>query len=433
MENTLLKIPMLRIKDEKIGIYSACSASPLVIKAVIKKGKKDNSCVLIESTANQCDQFGGYTGMTPSDFKKMVEQFADEYKFDKKRLFLGGDHLGPLTFAKKSEEEAMKLAEDLIETYVLAGFTKIHIDTSMRLSSDSASERLSDAVIIRRAIRLAKKAEEAFEKLISNNPDAVHPVYVIGSEVPIPGGALSVPAALEATKVMDFRQSVTDFENAFIEAGLDGAWKQVIAFVVQPGIEENDNGCVDYDREKAAELSSAIEDYPNLVFEAHSTDYQTRKNLRYLVEDGFAILKVGPALTFALREGLFALSFVEDEICDNPSNFRTVLEEEMIKNPKYWESHYHGSEKEKAVKRKFSFSDRSRYYMAVPAVKESIEKMMDNLKDRIPLSVLKQYMPHQYEKIRNGELNLDPEELLIDKISEVIEDYMFATNQKNIL
>ena len=46
---------------------------------------------------------------------------------------------------------------------------------------------------------------------------------------------------------------------------------------------------------------------PGLVFEAHSTDYQPPESLSRLVIDGFAILKVGPGLTFALREALYAL------------------------------------------------------------------------------------------------------------------------------
>lgn len=44
-----------------------------------------------------------------------------------------------------------------------------------------------------------------------------------------------------------------------------------------------------------------VNDYSHLVFEAHSTDYQTKEAYKQLVHDHFAILKVGPALTFAMR------------------------------------------------------------------------------------------------------------------------------------
>ena len=51
-----------------------------------------------------------------------------------------------------------------------------------------------------------------------------------------------------------------------------------------------------------------------MVFEAHSTDYQTDAALAALVADGWGVLKVGPGLTFALREALFALAAIEDEL-----------------------------------------------------------------------------------------------------------------------
>lgn len=165
MENALKKIVAAQKAGKATGIYSCCSANEYVIKAALLKGRKDNSCVLIESTANQCDQYGGYTGMKPADFRIFVEKLADEIHFDKSRLFLGGDHLGPLTFASMPEEEAMKEAEELIRQYVAAGFTKIHIDTSMKVADDDRDARLSDSTIARRGAQLAKVAEETFLEL----------------------------------------------------------------------------------------------------------------------------------------------------------------------------------------------------------------------------------------------------------------------------
>ena len=83
-----------------------------------------------------------------------------------------------------------------------------------------------------------------------------------------------------------------------------------------------------------------------------------------MVEDGIAIIKVGPALTFAMREALFALAHIEDELIDDPekrSNFIKVLDEVMVENPKSWKKYYFGSEKDVALDRKYSFSDRCRY------------------------------------------------------------------------
>ena len=435
-ENPLKRIVQIQKSGKAVGVYSCCSANEYVIKAVLKRGKEDGSCVLIESTANQCDQNGGYTGMTPDDFKKFVFRIADEMKFDTNKLFLGGDHLGPLTFAYQNEEDAMKDAEELIRCYVLAGFTKIHIDTSMRVASDNCQTRLSDEIIASRGASLAKTAEAAFEELLKTNPDAIEPVYVVGSEVPIPGGAQGgADEGVQVTKVEDFEATFTAFKNAFEKEGLTRAWNNVIAVVVQPGVEEKDAGCTEYDRQKAKALCSAIQRYDGIVFEGHSTDYQTKIKLRELVEDGVAILKVGPGLTFAMREALFALSCIEKEIIpdSDASHFMEVLDEAMLQESKYWKKHYVGTDEETALKRKYSFSDRCRYYMPIKKVSSAREKLISNLrKTGVPLNLLSQYMPIQYTKVREGVLQNDPEELILDRIINTVDEYLYATHQKDL-
>ena len=284
---------------------------------------------------------------------------------------------------------------------------------------------------------LAKVAEETFAELKKSNPDAVHPVYIVGSEVPIPGGSQdAVDTGVQVTRVDDFKATVDAFQKAYHAAGLDEAWKYVIAVVVQPGVEEKDAGCTEYVREKATELVDAIKDYPNLIFEGHSTDYQTKFKLRELVEDGFCILKVGPALTLALREGLFALSYAEKEFFKNhperQSYFMEALDNAMQENPKYFAKHYYGSATEIAYKRKYSFSDRWRYYYATPEVEAAIDKLFENFKDGVPLGLLDQFMPIQYTKVRNGELVNDPKVLVMDRVCNCIDEYLFGTQQQKL-
>lgn len=435
MQNPLKQIVKAQKEGRAVGIYSCCSANEYVIRAALLKGKKDNSCVLIESTANQCDQYGGYTGMKPADFKAFVEDIAKEIGFDTNKLFLGGDHLGPLTFTSMNEEEAMKEADELIRCYVSAGFTKIHIDTSMRVKDDDVNTRLSDETIARRGARLAKVAEEAYAKLLETNPDAIEPVYIVGSEVPIPGGAQgAVDEGVQVTKPEDFKATLNTFEKAFKDNSLDHAWSNVIGIVVQPGVEEKDSGCTEYDRAKAVDLCAAIRDYDNIVFEGHSTDYQTKIKLREMVEDGIAILKVGPGFTFMMRQALFALADIENELLkDKASHFKDVLDAAMLKDTKYWSKHYIGTEEEVALKRKYSFSDRCRYYMPVPEVKQAMQTMIQNLRTNgIPLNLLTQYMPIQYTRVREGLLENDPEALIVDRICDSIDEYLYATHQSEL-
>ncbi|MDF9838746.1 MULTISPECIES: class II D-tagatose-bisphosphate aldolase, non-catalytic subunit [unclassified Breznakia] len=435
-ENPLKQLVAKQKANQPIGIYSACSANKYVIEAVIKRGKQDNSCVLIESTANQSDQFGGYTGMKPIDFRNFVLDVAKQYDFDERKLFLGGDHLGPLTWTHLNEKEAMKNAEDLITHYVMAGFTKIHIDTSMKVADDDPNERLSDEVIAKRGVYLASVAEAAYKELLKENPNAVQPIYIVGSEVPIPGGVQGDGEGMQVTRVEDFKATEAVFEKAFKETGLESAWQQVIGFVVQPGIEEKDAGCTEYDRKKAKDLMASIDEYPNLIFEGHSSDYQTKEKLKELVEDGVGILKVGPGLTFMVREALFALAHIEEELFYNTdvktSNFINVLDEVMLEDPSRWQKYYTGSENEIRIKRKYSFSDRSRYYMQNDKVEASIRVLVENLKDGIPLNLLSQFMPIQYTKVREGLLDNNPEDLIRDRVINTIDEYLYATKQKEL-
>lgn len=428
----LKKLVEMQKKGIPAGICSICSANEYVIQAAMERAMKDNAYVLIESTANQVNQFGGYTGMKPADFRDYVFSIGRKISFPPEKLILGGDHLGPLTWKDEDSAAAMEKARDLIRDYVMAGFTKIHIDTSMRLADDLTDRRLDTSIIADRGALLCRAAEEAFKEYKKSCPDALNPVYVIGSEVPIPGGAQEQEEGMKVTGVADFKETVDVFRDSFQKYGLQNAWENVIGVVVQPGVEFGDNSIWPYDREKAKDLCASLQEYPNLVFEGHSTDYQTPLALKQMVEDGIAILKVGPALTFALREGLFMLNYIENELLGGsigvkPSNFIEVLDRVMVENPDNWKKYYHGDENKLKLARKYSFSDRSRYYLPVAEVKDSIERLMKNLRaTSIPLSLISQFMPQQYIKIRNGMLDNDPEELVKDKVKYVLDDYYYA-------
>lgn len=415
-----------------VGIYSACTASDLVIEAVMERAMKDNEVVLIEATANQVNQYGGYTGMKPADYRDFVYSLADKTGFSKDKIILGGDHLGPLTWKGLPADKAMEESKELIRQFVLAGFTKIHIDTSMHLGDDNLSEKLDTIVIAERGALLAEIAEASYMELKAINPNSLHPVYVIGSEVPIPGGSQEEEDGVQVTRTSDFEETVGIFKEAFDRRQLESAWEHVIAVVVQPGVEFGDESIHEYNRQAARELCNSLKKYPNLIFEGHSTDYQTPNAFREMVEDGIAILKVGPALTFALREALFAMAKIENELFTDagdirPSGFIDVLENTMLKSPDNWKKHYHGNEDRLRLARKYSFSDRCRYYLPVPEVKEAVATMLRNLNTvKIPLTLLSQFMPIQYTKIRNGMLDNNPESLIKDRVVNCIDEYIYG-------
>lgn len=418
-----------RKNGEKVGIPSYCSANKYVLETALERAKMLNSPVLIEATANQVNQFGGYTGMRPKDFKNLVTKISEKVGAEEDLLILAGDHLGPLTWSDEPETEAMEKAEELVREFVEAGFTKIHLDTSMKLGDDSKTERLSTEVIARRGVRLYKACIDSYEKLKKTNPDAMRPVFIIGSEVPIPGGAQEAEEGISVTKPEDFRDTVDTYKRIFAEEGAQDAWNDVIAVVVQPGVEFGDAQVFYYDRENAKDLCGCLKEYPEIVFEGHSTDYQSRKCLKEMVEDGIAILKVGPALTFGLREALFSLSRVEEELISEESRarFEDVLIEIMLEDPENWKKHYHGSEDEIAFARKYSYSDRCRYYIGDEKVQAAIDKLIENLSAiDIPMNIIHQYLPRQYDKIVSGELKKTPLAMIKDGVAQYMEDYEYA-------
>lgn len=421
--NILQEIIQAHKSGKDTGVYAVCSAHPLVIEAALQQALNDNSILLIEATSNQVDQFGGYTGMTPADFRDFVVQKAQQYQFPLARLVLGGDHLGPNRWQTQPAEEAMRHAEDLIAAYVAAGFKKIHLDCSMSCAGDPTP--LTDAIVAQRAARLAQIAEQTAKEMFGQSDL----VYVIGTEVPVPGGAAEVEDELSVTSPQDARTTIEYHLQAFQHAGIADCWERVIALVVQPGVEFNHTGVIDYERDKAAQLSQVVNEYPHMIFEAHSTDYQTELAYKELVQDHFAILKVGPALTFAMREALFNLCAIEEELVvkSQTSNLRERLENCMRENPNHWEKYYHGNRQQQRFSRIYSFSDRIRYYWPDDAVNEAQNKLFDNLSGvDIPLPLLSQYLPEQFKRVREGAITANPQELIIDKIQQVLRSYSQA-------
>jgi D-tagatose-1,6-bisphosphate aldolase subunit GatZ/KbaZ len=409
---------------QALGITSVCSASPLVLQAACEQAVADGTAVLIEATSNQVDQFGGYTGMRPADFRDLVHGIAGRAGLPRERVVLGGDHLGPNVWRSLPADEAMSRADDLVAAYVEAGYTKIHLDCTMACADDR--EPLTDEEVARRAARLARVAEERARTTFGRSDLR----YVVGTEVPVPGGAHEEIDALTPTSPEAARATIEAHRAAFAGAGLDEAWTRVVGLVVQPGVEFDAFRVVDYDRGRARALSRMVEG-GQLVFEAHSTDYQTPASLTALVEDHWAILKVGPGLTFALREALFALAAIEAELvpAGEASRLPEVVDEVMVREPKWWKGYYEGDEAAQRVARRYSYSDRLRYYWPDGQVSDAVDRLIGNLRAYPPPpSLISAHLPGQYARVRAGVLDPDPIALAVDHVRDVLRVYSTACN-----
>jgi D-tagatose-1,6-bisphosphate aldolase subunit GatZ/KbaZ len=423
--NSLINVVTQHKNMSNNGIYSVCSAHPLVIEASLIQALQDNSLLLIEATSNQVDQFGGYTGMTPQNFHDFVIEMAESVNFPINKLIFGGDHLGPNRWQKLGANKAMDNADDLIKAYVGAGFKKIHLDCSMSCADDPVP--LSDKIVAQRSARLAKIAEDTCIKIFGQNDIA----YIIGTEVPVPGGAAEELQELEVTSPAAARKTLACHKAAFEKAGVIACWDRVVGLVVQPGVEFDHTRVIDYKSENAQSLSQIMNDYPHMVFEAHSTDYQTNTAYKQLVNDHFAILKVGPALTFALREALFNLCAVENEMysASERSNLKEVIDQQMLLMPDSWNKYYHGDAQQQHFARYFSFSDRIRYYWPDEKIIQAQNRLFENLSNKeIPLPLLSQYLPEQFAAVREKKISSEPKQLVIDKIRMVLRSYAQACN-----
>lgn len=404
------------------GLTSVCSAHPLVLEAAVAQAAADGDVLLVEATSNQVDQYGGYTGMRPVDFAALVHRTAEAGGLPADRVVLGGDHLGPNRWRSMPAEQAMSCAEDLVAAYVDAGFTKIHLDCSFVCAGDP--DPLTDELVATRAARLMAVAEG---RAAGGDPKRLR--YVIGTEVPVPGGAHEVLDGVAATDPKAALDTLETHRRMFADAGVAQVWPRVAALVVQPGVEFDHLQVVDYRREATTELRHVLDDEPGMIFEAHSTDYQTVKALRGLVDDHWAVLKVGPGLTFALREALFALAAIESELlpAERTSRLPEVVEERMLADPSQWAGYYPGGPDAQRLARRYSFSDRLRYYWPDPAISAAADRLLANLSDRaLPLPLLSAYLPDQYTRVRAGELPGSARAVVLDRVRDVLRGYAAA-------
>lgn len=430
-KNRLVEIVEKQKKGNHEGIYSVCSANSFVIKAAIKMGVEDQAHVLIESTCNQVNQYGGYTGMRPADFNNYVREQAKKFGLAEELLILGGDHLGPYPFQNESEDSAMAKTLEMVGGFVAAGCDKIHLDASYRVSGDPgrAGEKLPKELIAKRCALMASRCEEEYKKRESKGSELV---YVIGTEVPVPGG--SDDDQFKVTQPEDVEETIEVTRKAFLDANLEEAWERCVAVVAQPGVEHGDQTIHEYDSSKAKRLTEYVARNTSFILEGHTTDNQSVIALKNMVQDGIAILKTGQSQTGMAREAVFMLNYIEKELLSRKpgaalSNFTKVLDDAMCRNDKYWKSHY--NPENALFERKYSFFDRQRYYWTDAEVEKSLEILFRNLSENaIPYSLISQFLPEQYRKFRMGLISLDPEELVIDRIMDHMREYSYAVGYR---
>lgn len=364
-----------------MAIPSICSAHPDVLRATLGWAKRKNKTILIEATSNQVNQDGGYTGKTPAQFIRDIHSLAQNMGVDRDLIILGGDHLGPQAWRHLPADHAMAKARDMVAAYVAAGFEKIHLDCSEGCAGEPA--QLSDDITADRSADLATICEAAVPT------GAELPKYVIGTEVPPPGGArVDEHGDIPATTPAAAMDTLAAHQAAFDARGLGDIITRVIGLVVQPGVEFSPMQVHHFPLDRDPALRPVMMSWPNLCLEAHSTDYQTPQVYPRLAELGFALHKVGPALTFAYRQAVYALDMALG-LAGNSVGLIDKMTAVMQAQPKYWQGHYSADDR---YAPHFGYADRIRYYWPDPTVQSAIAQLQDRVDaTTIPDPVLQQF------------------------------------------
>ncbi|PMQ01042.1 MAG: hypothetical protein CBR30_08090 [Dictyoglomus sp. NZ13-RE01] len=391
-------------------LISICTSNFKVLESVFRYFKEKDTYFLIESTSNQVNQFGGYTGLKPKDFVYKINNLSQKFSFNK--FFIGLDHGGTYPWRNLEISSAMQNAKTLIKESVESGYRKIHLDASYPLRGELS---LSIEEIVKREVELLIIAEETAQNYNMN------PIYVIGTDVPRPGGNISEKP--KVTPNSEIYEMIDAFKKELSKNSLDKVWDRIVAIVVNLGIEFGDENIYEYSSEETKELITVLDSNKDLVFEAHSTDYQPLKSLKEMAKNGVGIFKVGPALTFAYRSALFSLAHIEKILFKNStSNFIETLFSLLKEDNRFYKEYY--GENIDINKVVFSFLDRWRYYYENEKIQNSLKMMFKNFEDKnIPLPLIYEYFPDQFEKVQEKFLKPIMEDLIFGRIQDVLDKY----------
>ena len=394
-----------------LSLPSFCTSNFDVLKAIIIFAKFHNLPVLIESTSNQVNQFGGYSGLNPLQFAKKVKKLAKLSKLNTKSLVIGGDHLGPLPWTDYDSNKAIKNSKALIKECLKAKYKKIHIDTAVVCKND---KKIDKHLIIKRCDELLSSfSEKEFRDIF----------LVVGTEVPIAGGGhilKSSPTKFEFIKEeIDLYRTILNNRKKF-------------AMVIEPGIGFGNFNIIQA-KLKNFKKSLYFSKKNNFTYEAHSTDYQKISSLKRLVKNNFKFLKVGPELTYFFSRKIFEMEKIEKKSYQsNFSNIKNIISKEMENNNKYWIKHYKGTKKRLNILKFKSYLDRLRYYWNVEKIVKAKKKLSINInkiqeKKFMELSKYKR----KEDVILKNKLKLNNFEFVVFKsIENILKKYYLACKFK---
>ena len=342
------------------ALPSFCTSNVDALNSILYFCKINKLPCLIECTSNQVNQDGGYTNKTPKLFINEIFKMQKKINFDKKKLFLGGDHLGPLPWKNNNSHTAIKNSVKLIDSFLKEKFCKIHIDTSIKCKND---KHIDNDIIFNRTNQILRNP--AIFKKIKDR------FIIIGTEVPLSGSGDS--KKIIKTSKQQINNESLRFKKILKSIGLKNNF---FGLVIEPGMRYM-HSSITQPNFKDFKEKRRISIKNNFVFEAHSTDYQSLKTLKQLVKNNFKYLKVGPEITFNYSRSLFFMQNLEKKIVKKKcSNLKAKILSTMLDNSKHWKEYYKRKDKKLFLDSKL---DRLRYYLNSKKVVNSINLLKKNV------------------------------------------------------
>lgn len=375
-----LLTPIIRAVRQQIGpaIPAVVSVQPDVIAAALRQARDHDMPALIEAPADEVNQFGGHSGLTPADFAALVRDIAGGQGLEAVPLILGADRLGPWLWPALAPDAAMTHAERMVMDFVAAGFTRLHFDGP-------------DAAGTARLVAAAEAHAPAPDLLCHGLPASFEPVDGVTS-----------PETLARTLELH--------EAAFAEAGLNAAWKRVRTVSVHLGMGFGPALIERFDMGQPDRLSAVLPDHGRIALEARDVDYQSARACADLTRRNVAVLKLGPSLSFAWREALYALSHVLNWQ-DGSAHISERMEDLMLADPAAWQEDYRGPPAVQRVLRHFGFTDRIRHYW--PRAAAAVEALCEGIDATgLPHPLLLQYLPPEI-LARAARLDLPPAQAIL--------------------
>jgi D-tagatose-1,6-bisphosphate aldolase subunit GatZ/KbaZ len=389
-------IDLRRSGKAQITLLAVCPNSAAVLEAAIKEAAQNNAPMLFAATLNQVDTDGGYTGWTPGEFVRLMNEIAHQYQWNGP-LYPCLDHGGPWlkdrhTLEHLSYEETMGRVKESLTACIEAGYTLLHIDPTVdRLLYPGSPVPVE--IVVERTVELIAHAEEVIHQR------GLPPMaYEVGTEE-VHGGLVSFERFEHFLKTLRER---LDRQN------LLSAWPRFI--VAQVG---TDLHTTYFDPEAARRLHEIVSPFGSVI-KGHYTDWV--ENPADYPAAGMGGANVGPEFTAEEYLALKDLEIKERALRTyrpqiRSSNFMEVLREAVVESGR-WKKWLQAEEiglpftDLSMDRQEWLLQTGARYIWTTPAVVEARQRLYENFKGS----------------------TLDPHKYVIERIARVMDKYLTQFN-----